>query len=476
MNRQGVQHGIELHHAYSRVATNAHTGHQEEQVIEEVPLAQYPPSPEEINALEEPEHQLLVETEIPVVQENLLAEIEPVGTECPPRATGVYPYLMDCKKFINCWKGQATIQMCPPGTLFNPEAKYCDNPIKVKCVTLDISQTDNAYIYGQQNAKVVQFSNNNNNQFSRNQQHKSAPDVAVEELPAASHRVSQLSSRVGRTQAEDEYYDQDADDQHSVQSDDSYVPSCPPDSIGRHLPHPFDCAKYLHCDITGTFIRDCGPGTHFNPAIEVCDWPQNVKCAVQVPSGSYKKPKQLELDVVGEVNHEDPQYSGIGRIDVRSMNKNQGHYLAPAGTVFIPHTTRRQYQYWTTTPKPYVRFEHQRPSPVYVQTQREPQPQESTIVEQPSRAHQAPIYHREIPPVKIQRRQFFTPSTTTTPTTEITPLAIPKQTVMSVNNYNRAYYNQKQVCMAIYLTMNAFLMISLFLVFFHRSPMATTKL
>lgn len=425
-----------MHDAYSRVATNAHSGHETPSMVKERPV-----SPAEINALEEP-----VQEPISTVQENLIADIEPVGTECPSKSTGVYPYLMDCKKYINCWKGEGTIQTCPPGTLFNPEAKYCDNPTKVKCVTLDTSKTDNRHKFEQHNAKVVQFGNNNN-QFSRKQQQNgAAPDVAVEELPVAVKRVSQLNSRAGRTQVEGDYYDQDTDETqdepHSVQGDASYVPSCPPDAIGSHLPHPYDCAKYLHCDITGTFIRDCGPGTHFNPEIQVCDWPQNVKCVIQESTSSYKKPKKLELDILGEeVNHEDPQYSGVGRIDVRSMGDFEGSYSGPAGAVFIPHNTRRQHQYWTTTPKPYVRFENQRPSPTYVHTPRDLVTDESSVVEQPSRTHQAPIYHRERYPVKVERRQFLT----TTTTTESTPLATPKQTVMSVNNYNRAYYNQKQV-------------------------------
>lgn len=585
-----MQHGIEMHHAYSRVATNAHIGHEppQQQVIEEVPLAQYPPTAEEINVLAEPpeEEAVVIETEIPNVQENLLVGIEPVGTECPPKATGVYPYLMDCKKYINCYKGTPTIQTCPPGTLFNPEIKYCDNPTKVKCVTLDMSQSDNTHLYDQHNAKVVQY-NNNKNQNSQNKQvdvleelpvastrvtqvhsrvgrtqieneydqkrnvqndnvyvptcppgsmgqllphpfdcakylhcditgtmikdcspgthfnavmqicdwpenaqcaiqagnykesnakqvdfstgaglidirlgetiqtkqqfsvqHKSSsPDVAVEELPLPSKRVSQLKSRSGRTQAETDYYDEDDSDKTPVvDGGDTYVPSCPPDAVGQHLPHPFDCAKYLHCDITGTFIRDCSPGTHFNAEMQICDWPQNVKCNIQESSGTYqqhsKKPKQL--DVVGEVDNESPEYSGIGRIDVRSMSPNEGSYPGPAGAVFIPYS--RSYHLRSTTPKPYVRFENgNRPTPVYTQTQREPKTQESTIVEQPVRAHQTPIYHRERYPVKVQRREFFTTSTTTTTTTERPSVAVPKQTVMSVNNYNRAYYNPKQV-------------------------------
>lgn len=43
------------------------------------------------------------------------------------------------------------------------------------------------------------------------------------------------------------------------------------------LPHPSNCTKFLQCAHGGTFIMDCGPGTVFNPAVSVCDWPYNVK-------------------------------------------------------------------------------------------------------------------------------------------------------------------------------------------------------
>lgn len=51
--------------------------------------------------------------------------------------------------------------------------------------------------------------------------------------------------------------------------------ACPADYTGL-LPHPDTCKKFLQCERGGTFVMDCGPGTAFNPAISVCDWPYNV--------------------------------------------------------------------------------------------------------------------------------------------------------------------------------------------------------
>ncbi|XP_043802485.1 uncharacterized protein LOC122720083 isoform X3 [Apis laboriosa] len=53
-------------------------------------------------------------------------------------------------------------------------------------------------------------------------------------------------------------------------------PKCPPHVTGL-IAHPSDCTKFLQCANGGTHIMDCGPGTVFNPAVMVCDWPRNVK-------------------------------------------------------------------------------------------------------------------------------------------------------------------------------------------------------
>ncbi|CAB0039888.1 unnamed protein product [Trichogramma brassicae] len=42
---------------------------------------------------------------------------------------------------------------------------------------------------------------------------------------------------------------------------------------GQVLPVEGDCTKYQMCDESGCFVFDCGPGTEFNPAISVCDYP-----------------------------------------------------------------------------------------------------------------------------------------------------------------------------------------------------------
>lgn len=47
---------------------------------------------------------------------------------------------------------------------------------------------------------------------------------------------------------------------------------------------PTNCSRYYVCAPWGPQIMDCAPGTHYNPIIQVCDWPQVVGCVVSTTS------------------------------------------------------------------------------------------------------------------------------------------------------------------------------------------------
>lgn len=151
------------------------------------------------------------------------------GLQCPPLQSGYFVYIMDCRQFLNCWKGRGYIQSCAPGTLFNPEIRQCDHPSKVQCFT---ANTMESYQELSQLKKPEQ------------------PKLAA--------------------------YTQDYEDE-SFQPVGPATIKCPPDVIGLRE-HPTDCRKFLNCNAGATFIQDCGPGTAFNPRISVCDHLHNVDC------------------------------------------------------------------------------------------------------------------------------------------------------------------------------------------------------
>ncbi|XP_011499966.1 PREDICTED: uncharacterized protein LOC105363863 [Ceratosolen solmsi marchali] len=139
-----------------------------------------------------------------------------VGVQCPTTdATGLYIYPPDCKFYVTCWNGRAFLQPCAPGTLFSPETLECDFPNKVKC-------------YGSNEADIID--------------------------PTAQ-----------------------ANGKQTKESDQDETPLTCPLYISGTIAHPSECTKYLQCVSGNTFIMECGPGTVFNPSINICDYPRNVK-------------------------------------------------------------------------------------------------------------------------------------------------------------------------------------------------------
>ncbi|XP_031365820.1 uncharacterized protein LOC102678715 isoform X3 [Apis dorsata] len=87
-------------------------------------------------------------------------------------------------------------------------------------------------------------------------------------------------------------------------------PKCPPHVTGL-IAHPSDCTKFLQCANGGTHIMDCGPGTVFNPAVMVCDWPRNVKGCEDALKSEEETTKPLVPpdyeDHDGRLRYEKPQ-------------------------------------------------------------------------------------------------------------------------------------------------------------------------
>lgn len=80
---------------------------------------------------------------------------------------------------------------------------------------------------------------------------------------------------------------------------------CPPGASGLY-PHP-DCFKFLSCDHGRTFVMSCGPGTAFNPALSVCDWPNNVDCGHSTKGGDPNFPEKDDEDIF----ENDPNTNGM---------------------------------------------------------------------------------------------------------------------------------------------------------------------
>ena len=43
-------------------------------------------------------------------------------------------------------------------------------------------------------------------------------------------------------------------------------------------PHPYNCKLFIHCVWGVPVVKECPGILHFNPTLNVCDWPPNVAC------------------------------------------------------------------------------------------------------------------------------------------------------------------------------------------------------
>ncbi|XP_049832899.1 serine protease svh-1-like isoform X1 [Schistocerca gregaria] len=171
-------------------------------------------------------------------------QMRPFSDLCPHKATGQFPYKADCRRFVNCWKGRAFIQVCAPGTLFNPETLECDFPGKVKCLKY------------QHDAGSAYYSDT----------------LFLKEKIPANRTVSVESGSVLPT----------TKNKTKVQAPHSTttinIEGCSKIKSGGIVPHPNNCKKFLNCWNGRAFVQDCPPGTLFDSEKNQCDFAYLVKC------------------------------------------------------------------------------------------------------------------------------------------------------------------------------------------------------
>ncbi|KPU78927.1 uncharacterized protein Dana_GF10854, isoform D [Drosophila ananassae] len=140
---------------------------------------------------------------------------------CPPDSKGLYLHPFDCTRYVRCSNQQTYIEECPQGEVFRISQQRCEPKEQV------IEPYDRVSYYIEMS--IVQ-------------------SVAVE-----GHRG------------------------HGKSLDGEGDIKCPAAATGLHA-HPFDCTKFLECSNGQTFIKNCGPGTAFSPAIGSCDFANKVDC------------------------------------------------------------------------------------------------------------------------------------------------------------------------------------------------------
>lgn len=178
---------------------------------------------------------------------------------CPPDSKGLYLHPFDCTRYVRCSNQQTYIEECPQGEVFRISQQRCEPKEQV------IEPYDRVSYYIEMS--IVQ-------------------SVAVE-----GHRG------------------------HGKSLESEGDIKCPVAATGLHA-HPFDCTKFLECANGQTFIKSCGPGTAFSPAIGSCDFANKVDCTGRSSSAgstpaSYPSAQQSPPT--------DPNYGTLSKSDLECI-------------------------------------------------------------------------------------------------------------------------------------------------------------
>ncbi|XP_043522587.1 uncharacterized protein LOC122535258 isoform X6 [Frieseomelitta varia] len=323
------------------------------------------------------------------------------GVQCPEfDSTGQFVYPPDCQFFVNCWKGRAFVQPCAPGTLFNPDTLECDFPHKVKCYGKEVADfpSDKHLDSSEDREPLLSGSHQGYMEHGRTQEPRCPPHITGL-IAHPSNCTKFLQCANGGTYIMDcapgtvfnpsisvcdwpnnvrgcedavkskeevttplvppDYYEDYGNLQHGkLQYSKPEQPrkiACPVDYTGL-LPHPDTCKKFLQCESGGTFVMDCGPGTAFNPAISVCDWPYNV------PSCNEDKPSRTQHSLgspTTATNKPWPSYHGS--TDSRTWQHTHQHNHTSQGR-YRPGYTRDYPNHPVTTGRPRTDWDSLRPT------------------------------------------------------------------------------------------------------------------
>ncbi|KAM7357569.1 uncharacterized protein ACRADG_002858 isoform 2-T2 [Cochliomyia hominivorax] len=261
-----------------------------------------------------------------------------LGISCNPGTFGIYPHPHDYHKFIRCANGRLAVENCPAGQVFSLSRSACYNENEV--IVTDHSSY-NKHHSGSQNHYTGSTNTNTVYQTGTYTplsppslpppQHSTVMDppsvILSPPLPSspsstASNGVScppGVSGRYphpydcskflmcanGETTVQEcapgtawnkamevcdfkEKVDCSQNGALNIPINTSLLPpvhsvpltgavSCPTGASGRY-PHPYDCTKFLMCANGETTVQECGPGTAWNKAMEVCDFKDKVDC------------------------------------------------------------------------------------------------------------------------------------------------------------------------------------------------------
>lgn len=138
---------------------------------------------------------------------------------CPSSNQQFFPHPYKCAQFIECNNGEYRVVDCIDGLHFNPSVQFCDFPDNVNCVDST-----------------------------------PAPPTTLPPPPPPVEEPTEGGP----------------------------VGECPPENgqFVDYLTHSTDCGIFFKCNWGTPIEMNCPSNLHFNPVLNVCDWPANAGCTV----------------------------------------------------------------------------------------------------------------------------------------------------------------------------------------------------
>ncbi|XP_047112117.1 chitin-binding domain protein cbd-1-like [Schistocerca piceifrons] len=237
------------------------------------------------------------------------------------------PHASNCSQFCKCDHGKPVTFDCPAGLHFNPTLEVCDWPEDAGCTggsastpassstakpppPGDCPAVGTCPIYEDETSIAKHLPHATNcSQFCKCDHGK----PVTFDCPAGLHfnptlEVCDWPEDAGCTGGSESTPASSSTAKPPPPGDCPAVGTCPiyedETSIAKHLPHASNCSQFCKCDHGKPVTFDCPAGLHFNPTLEVCDWPEDAGCAggsesTPASSSTAKPPPPGDCPAVG---------------------------------------------------------------------------------------------------------------------------------------------------------------------------------
>ncbi|XP_059058826.1 integumentary mucin C.1-like [Achroia grisella] len=171
----------------------------------------------------------------------------------------------DCGQFYYCAHGDKVITDCPAGLHFNPVLQVCDWPQVAGCEPTSPPCTPE--------------SDNNCGESTTTTTTTSTTPSTTTSTSTTPSTTTTTSTTPSTTTTTEEPCETEA-----PCDEDGRLPNGCPVCPDVHLLLPAeDCGQFYYCVHGDKVITDCPAGLHFNPVLQVCDWPQVAGCEPTSP-------------------------------------------------------------------------------------------------------------------------------------------------------------------------------------------------